>query len=187
MFDMVKAERFCHIHTGVEDSCVTRVKGLSPLRGVGQRPALFIKAELKNTMTRHRINKEDIVGDTTEPPEDYDLMELIIIRRGEDASEDQIFQYLDAIFKSDIIKMKKHSTVEWPEETEREVRDMYGFGEALVKETKDQMNKKIVSNLILENEPIEKIARVVDIPVEKVTEIVAELKKNELCGILSHK
>ena len=39
MFDMVKAERFCHIHTGVEDSCVTRVKGLSPLRGVGQSPA----------------------------------------------------------------------------------------------------------------------------------------------------
>ena len=36
---MVKAERFCHIYTGVKDSCVTRVKGLSPLRGVGQSPA----------------------------------------------------------------------------------------------------------------------------------------------------
>ena len=39
MFDMVKAERFCHIHTGLEEACVTRVKGLIPLRGVGQSPA----------------------------------------------------------------------------------------------------------------------------------------------------
>ena len=43
LFDMVKAERFCHIHTGIEDSCVTRVKGLSPLRGVGQSPAYLNK------------------------------------------------------------------------------------------------------------------------------------------------
>ena len=76
------------------------------------------------------------------------------------------------------MKMKKHSTVECPEEVEREVLDMYGFGAALVKETQNQMNKKFVSNLIQENEPIEKIARVTEIPVEKVIEIVAELKKN---------
>ena len=76
------------------------------------------------------------------------------------------------------MKMKKHSTVEWPEEVEREVREMYGFGSALVKETQDQMSKKFVSNLIQENESIEKIARVTEIPVEKVIEIVAELKKN---------
>ena len=55
---------------------------------------------------------------------------------------------------------------------------MYGFGAALVKETENQMNKKFVSNLIQENESIEKIARVTEIPVEKVIEIVAELKKN---------
>lgn len=81
--------------------------------------------------------------------------------------------------------MKKHSTVECPEEVEREVRDMYGFGAALVKdaqkeaqkETQNQMNRKFVSNLIQENESIEKIARVAEIPVEKVIEIVAELKK----------
>ena len=46
------------------------------------------------------------------------------------------------------------------------------------KETQNQMNRKFVSNLIQENESIEKIARVTEIPVEKVIEIVAELKKN---------
>ncbi len=39
MFDMVKAVRFCHIYTGIEDSCGTWVKGWNPLRGVGQSPA----------------------------------------------------------------------------------------------------------------------------------------------------
>lgn len=137
-------------------------------------------------MTRYSINKEDIIGNTNEPPEDYDLMELIIIRRGEEASEDQIFQYLDALFKSDIMRMKEHSTVEWPEEVEREVREMYGFGAALVKDaekraetrTINQMNKEIANRMILKNQSIESIAEFLNIPVQKVTEIVAELNNN---------
>lgn len=78
--------------------------------------------------------------------------------------------------------MKKHSTVEWPEEVEREVRDMYGFGAALVKEakkeTKDQMNKEITSRMILKNQSIESIAEFLNIPVQKVIEIVAEMNNN---------
>ena len=57
MFDMVKAERFCHIYTGIEDSCVTRVKGLSPLRGVGQSPAYSHQSK-QNLKIRHIKNKK---------------------------------------------------------------------------------------------------------------------------------
>jgi hypothetical protein len=41
-------------------------------------------------MTEYRIRKEDILGETDEPEEDYDLMSVIVIRMGEKSEERDI-------------------------------------------------------------------------------------------------
>ncbi|MFR8179225.1 MAG: hypothetical protein ACLU80_04265 [Dorea sp.] len=38
----------------------------------------------------YRIRKEDILGETDEPEEDYDLMSVIVIRMGEKSEERDI-------------------------------------------------------------------------------------------------
>ena len=42
-----------------------------------------ISLDLQNTATRYYFTKEDFIGVTDEPREDYDLLEVIMIRRGE--------------------------------------------------------------------------------------------------------
>lgn len=57
-----------------------------------------IPKKLQNTVTMHSIKKSDVIGETDEPEEDYDLINVIIIRRGKDDSE-PIFDYLSGVFE----------------------------------------------------------------------------------------
>ena len=41
-----------------------------------------VPKEIQNTATRYYIEKDDFIGATDEPRADYDLMEVVIIRRG---------------------------------------------------------------------------------------------------------
>lgn len=92
-----------------------------------------IPKELQNTLTRYTFKKEDIIGKTNEPEEDYDLMEIVIIRRGKDSIEEDIFQYLESIFTSNIDKIKTYIDLPKESEIEKEVAQMTGLGESLYK------------------------------------------------------
>ena len=61
-----------------------------------------VPVRLRNTMTEYRIRKEDVLGETDEPEEDYDLMSVIVIRMGEKSEERGIFDYLNQVFVGNI-------------------------------------------------------------------------------------
>ena len=83
----------------------------------------------QNSMTRYRIVKEDVIGKSEDVPEEYDLMEVVIIRRGGAASDAEIFDFLDGLFQSDLERIRKYSGSD--RAIEEEVKKMSGFGAAL--------------------------------------------------------
>ena len=84
-------------------------------------------------MTRYRIVKEDIIGHSKDDPENYDLMEVIMIRRGDAEIDEEIFDFLNGIFKSETERVNRY-TGDDPVIAE-EVKKMGGFGAALVEKT----------------------------------------------------
>ena len=60
-----------------------------------------IPKEEQNSMTRYHIVKEDVIGHSEDVPENYDLMEVIMIRRGDAEIDAEIFDFLNGIFKSE--------------------------------------------------------------------------------------
>ena len=64
-------------------------------------------------MTEYAIKKKDIFSETDEPESDYDLMTVIIIRRGKETDIKSIFDYLNGVFSCDIKKIEKYSHIEW--------------------------------------------------------------------------
>lgn len=93
-----------------------------------------IPADLINTMDRYYIHKEHIIGQSEEPAADYDLMEVIMIRRGSNTGEDAIFDYLSGVFNSDIRKISDYTDTKDNEEIAKEVTNMGGLGANIAQE-----------------------------------------------------
>ena len=89
-----------------------------------------VPPRLRNTVTSYTITKKDEIGITDEPVSDYDLMSVIIIRRGEEASEG-IFDYLEGIFKSNIDRIEKYVDIKDKESIKEGVKRMTGLGESI--------------------------------------------------------
>lgn len=88
----------------------------------------------QNSMTRYCIAKKDIQGMSKEPSKNYDLMEVVIIRLGEDDVKDTgIFDYLQGVFSSDVSRIDKYIGEDVSEEVREEVKTMSGFGEIIAK------------------------------------------------------
>ena len=87
--------------------------------------------EQQNTMTRFHMTKEDLIGKNNEPSENYDLMEVVMICRGEDKFTDGILDYLAGLFSHNIDRMDRYSHIKNDAEVTEEVRIMGGFGKAL--------------------------------------------------------
>jgi len=90
-----------------------------------------IPKKLQNTMTRYTIQKKDIIGKTDEPESDYDLMNITIIRRGSDDAQEDIFQYLNAVFTSDLENIRRYVDIKKDSEVEKEVKHMSGMGQSI--------------------------------------------------------
>ena len=93
-----------------------------------------IPADLINTMDRYYIHKEHIIGQSKEPESDYDLMEVIMIRRGSNTGADAIFDYLSGVFNSDIRKISDYTDTKDNEEIAKEVTNMGGLGANIAQE-----------------------------------------------------
>lgn len=98
--------------------------------------------KLQNTMTRYYIKKEDVIGYTEEPKEDYDLMEVILIREGEEPLKEGVFDYLNSLTQADLERTKKYSDIEWSEALNEEAKRMPGFADTLIKKTEIESKAK---------------------------------------------
>ena len=85
-------------------------------------------------MDRYYIHKEHIIGESVEPEDDYDLMEVVMIRRGADTGVDAIFDYLSGVFNSDIKKISDYTDTKDNEEIAKEVTSMSGLGASIAQE-----------------------------------------------------
>ena len=89
--------------------------------------------ELQNTVSRYYIEKEDLVGKADIAKEIYDLMEVVIVRRGKNGHFDApVFDYLNAVFASDIESIDKYTPASKNPELVKEVRKMPGMGQAIL-------------------------------------------------------
>lgn len=91
-----------------------------------------IPVSLKNTVSRYKLTKEDMFDRVTEEPSDnYDLIEIIMIRLDTDSDSDiALFDYLKGIFTNDMSRIIKY-TGALPDNIEKEVEDMYGVGDLI--------------------------------------------------------
>lgn len=69
-----------------------------------------IPPELRDTMTGYSVRKRDLIGTADEPEEDFDLLDVIMIRRGGESRE-EIFDYLKGLFEGDIPKIEKYTDI----------------------------------------------------------------------------
>lgn len=92
-----------------------------------------IPEELRDTVTGYSIRKKDVIGTSEEPEEDFDLLDVIMIRRGGE-SRDKIFEYLTAIFQADVPVIEKYTSIKNNEKLKQEVEDMTGLGASILEE-----------------------------------------------------
>ncbi len=91
-----------------------------------------VPEKIHNTATRYYIAREDYIGVSDEPREDYDLMEVVMIRRGEKKEiTEPLFRYLRSIYEADIEEIDKYTPVSANPELKEEVQKMPGMGQAI--------------------------------------------------------
>lgn len=90
-----------------------------------------IPEKLQNTVSMYSIKKSDIIGIADEPEEDYDLLNVIIIRRGTD-TEAPIFDYLSGIFNCDKAKIMEYVDIRDNEVVLKGVDDLSGLGQSIM-------------------------------------------------------
>ena len=88
---------------------------------------------LRNTATRYYITKEDFIGSVEEPQEYHDLMEVIIIRRGDDNASitDPLLKYLKSVYEADLEEINKYTPVSSNPQLKEEVLNMPGMSEVI--------------------------------------------------------
>lgn len=90
-----------------------------------------IPEELCNTVTKYSINKNDVIGPVEEKSSDYDLLNVIIIRRGIEECDEAIFDYLNAFFASNIDGICKYVNIRDDAEIKEGVMKMTGLGQSI--------------------------------------------------------
>ncbi len=86
---------------------------------------------LKNSITRYHIEKEDIMGQCNESDALHDLLEVVIVRRGAEALENTLFEYLEGVFTTNFDTINKYVDVEENQKVKEVLKTMSGLGEAL--------------------------------------------------------
>jgi len=86
---------------------------------------------LKNSITRYHIEKEDIMGQCNESDALHDLLEVVIVRRGAEALENTLFEYLEGVFTTNFDTINKYVDVEENQKVKEVLKTMSGLGESL--------------------------------------------------------
>lgn len=92
-----------------------------------------IPARLQNTVTMYSIKKTDVIGKADEPEEEYDMMGVIMIRRGE-KTDAPIFDYLTGVFNCDKGKIEEYVDIAENEKVLKGVDEMSGLGQTIMNE-----------------------------------------------------
>ena len=132
-----------------------------------------IPKEEQNSMTRYHIVKDDVIGHSEDVPENYDLMEVIMIRRGDAEIDAEIFDFLNGIFKSETDRVNKYTGND--PVIEAEVKKMGGFGAALAekkfKEGRDQRDREKIEEMLRDGHTPDEIVNFCKYPMDLVLDV----------------
>ena len=100
-------------------------------------------------------------------------MEVIMIRRGDAEIDEEIFDFLNGIFSSEIDRISKYAGND--PVIEEEVRKMGGFGAALVERTeertRDQRDREKIEEMLRKGKTPEDIVDFCGYPLQLVLEV----------------
>lgn len=148
-----------------------------------------IPPELTDTATGYSIRKNDIIGTTDEPEEDFDLLNVIMIRRG-GKSQEKIFDYLTGTFDLDVPKMEKYTSISDNKKIVQEVEKMTGMGMGILKKGIEQEKREVIGRMIDGKESMEKIilyAGCTEQDVLQVKEEREKAKREEMMKVNHHR
>lgn len=123
-----------------------------------------IPDKLKNSITRYHIEKEDIMGTCDESDVYHNLMEVIIVRRGKEALENTLFEYLQGVFTTNFDTINKYVDVDNNNEVKEVLETMTGLGESLERESNLKMLISLVTKGLL---TIEQAAKEIGLSAEE--------------------
>ena len=146
-----------------------------------------VPKKLQNTMTMCSIKQTDVIGKADIPEEYYDLIACIIIRRGKESENKDIFDFLNGLFDGDIPKLEEYSHIEWDETFEKEVETMTGYGDSLYQKGIQQGMQlgmkqgiqQLVRNLLGNGKTPEEVSKDCSLPIDEVLDVYTEQKKSK--------
>ena len=97
-----------------------------------------IPLKLQNTVTAYHFTKEDLICITDEPAVDFDLMSVILIRRGKETGTQEIFDYLQGIFDGNLETLNRYIDISDNEAIKERVSNVSGMGASIAKRNYDQ-------------------------------------------------
>ena len=97
--------------------------------------------ELRNTVSRYHLVKEDLLGTSSEPEEHYDLLECVMIRCGNHEEKGSLFEYINALYAGDLETIKKYTDIGSKPEIKKGVEEMT-YSQALVHYTREEALKE---------------------------------------------
>lgn len=142
----------------------------------------------KNGIFKYHTIEEPIYGEPYTKPENYDLMEVVILNLGDadTNSDSEILNLLNVLFSTGATpeekkqRLRDEFNIAMTVELEREVQEMSNFSKALIKrgieQGKEQSKLSLIRLMLKENEPIDKIERYTGYTQEKIEEIAEELE-----------
>lgn len=131
-----------------------------------------IPKKLQNTLTEYSLSKKDIIGETDEPDEDYDLLTVILIRQGKETEEKGIFDYLRGIFDCDIQKIQGYSHIKWSEPFQQEVKKMTGFGDAIYeKGIQEGRHDGMILGALMSGKTPEEVSEMLHLSLEEIKRV----------------
>ena len=145
-----------------------------------------IPEKLRDTATSYSIRKDDIIGETAEPEEDFDLLNVIMIRRG-GKSREKIFDFLNAVFQAELQKIEKYTTVTGNEELKQEVECMTGLGMSIAEKNynkgiergKEQERLAVIENMLRKDVSLSDIVSYTGYTTEDILQIKEQMQLKE--------
>ena len=143
-----------------------------------------IPQKLQNTVSMYSVKKTDIIGETEEPEEDFDLLNVIVIRRGE-RTDIPIFEYLSGVFRCDKATIMKYVNIEENEKVLKGVEYMDGLGQSIARENMQRgmqqgiqqgMQQAIESMMKNLGMSLEDAMKVLEIPLEEQKEYIGQIR-----------
>ena len=139
-----------------------------------------IPEELRDTATEYSIRKSDIIGTTEEPEETFDLLNVIMIRRG-GKSREKIFDFLTSVFEGQISKIRKYTDVIDHGTLEQEVKHMSGLGASILEEGIEQgielATTEFIKQMLKQGETEEKIMMYANCTMEDVRRVERQIEE----------